>query len=136
MVTEETGATNPMIIVSVLMVFVVAMTLSAVSAKSVTFKLNKKYQYKDLKNGDTIECVYEPSSGGQYDKGVTVDAVCSKYGDLDYAKHTKLTKLKVWFKKNGKVIKRSSSKVRYDSIRVKLVKGYTPYKVKAYYKKK
>ena len=125
-----------LLIVSVLAVFVVAMSLSAVSAKSVTLKITKKMNDKKLKNGDTIQYAYETKYGRQYDPGVTVEALCYKYGDLDSAKHTKLKKATVWFKKNGKVIKRSSSKVRYDSITVKLVKGYKAYKVKVYYKNK
>ena len=130
-----------LLIVSVLAIFVVAMSLSAVSAsktKSTTFKIAKNAKYWKNVKGDTIEYFYEPQQGMQYDPGVTVEALCLKYGDLDDAKHVKLKKATVWFKKNKgkKKIKRSSSKVRYNSINIKLVKGYTPYKLKVWYKVK
>lgn len=75
-----------LLMVSVLVVFVVAMSLSAVSAKSTTFKIAKNAKYHKNVKGDTIEYFYEKYSGRQYDKGVTVEALCLKYGDLDDAK--------------------------------------------------
>ena len=133
-----------LIIVSVLAIFVVAMSLSAVSAsktKSTTFKIAKNAKYWKNVKGDTIEYFYETQKGMQYEPGVHVEALCLKYGDLDDAKHVKLKKATVWFKKNKnkkgkKKIKRSSSKVRYNTISINLVKGYKPYKLKVWYKVK
>lgn len=134
------------LIISVLAIFIVAMSLSTVSAsktKSVTFKINKDFKNKNLKNGDRIEYAYEFRDGMQWgDKGVTIATF--KYNSLDPAKHTKLKKATIWFKKTSKnkgkkKIKRSSSNTSYyfsDTIHINLVNGYKPYKLKVWYKNK
>lgn len=128
-----------LLIISVLAIFVVAMSLSAVSAsktKTKTFKIKDKYaHYSDLKNGDVITYIYATSSGPDFFKGVNVLAMSND--GPDPAKHTKIVKAKVWYKKKGKIIKRTSKKLWHNTILViKLVKGYKPYKLKVWYKTK
>ena len=66
----------------------------------------------------------------QYKKGVYVQM------GYDYA-HTKLVKAKFYFKNKltGKVITKTSSKVDYGTwIKVKAVKGYSPYRATVWYR--
>lgn len=71
------------------------MSLSAVSAsktKTMTFKIkDHEIHAKKLKNGDSIQYLYENKKGQQYPPGVFIEAMCFKYG-LDNAKHTKIIK--------------------------------------------
>ena len=62
---------------------------------------------------------------------------CSS-GGLENPKHTRLVKAKFYFKnkKTGKVITKTSKKVKYNEIVVKPVKGYSPYKAVVWYKDK
>lgn len=57
-------------------------------------------------------------------------------GGLTDAKHTKLLKAKYYFKSKstGKVITKTSKKVKYDGIVIKPIKGYVPYKATVWYK--
>ncbi len=89
---------------------------------------------KKLKNGDYIDTVYE-TEYRQYDPGVYAQA---NGGGLTNAKHTKLLKAKFYFKnkKTGKIITKTSKKVKYSTIKVKPIKGYTPYKATVWYKEK
>lgn len=127
------------LIMSLLVLFVAAISLSAVSASNVktkTIKISKKNNdvLKKLKNGDTLRVVYAPTDS-EFDRGVNVLAVDYNNGDIDNAKHTKLTKVKVHFK-NNKKIKVKTYKVKNNFINVKLIKKYTPYKVIILYKNK
>lgn len=127
------------LIVSLLVLFVAAMSLSAVSASSIktkTLKIDKKTNVGtvDLKNGDTLQAIYAPTNG-QYDKGVNVLAACYKRG-IDNPKRTTITKVKVYFKKGSKVKTKVSTKIKYDFVKINLIKGYTPNKVKIWYKTK
>ena len=72
---------------------------------------------------------------GEFDRGVTAFAACYKDGELGDAKKTKITKVKVYFKKNKK-IKVTTKKVKKNFVKINLIKGYTPYKVKIWYKNK
>ena len=87
---------------------------------------------KKLKNGDHIDTVYE-TKYRQYYPGVYVEATG---GGLSYPKHTKLLKAKYFFKnkKTGKIITKTSKKVKYYSIVIKPIKGYVPYKAKVWYR--
>ena len=133
-----------LLIISVLTIFVVAMSLSAVSAsktKSISFKIKSDQKFcekeKKLKNKDWIGYYYSTISNSDLDRGISVHTRIDS--ELDYPKHTKLVKATVWFKKKGKIIKKSSSKVYYGGlpgISIKLVKGYKPYKLKVWYKNK
>ncbi len=90
------------------------------------------FPIKRLKNGDYINTVYE-TKYRQYDPGVYVQ--CSS-GGLENPKHTKILKAKFYFKnkKTGKVITKTSKKVRYNEISIKPVKGYSPFKAQVWYR--
>ena len=90
------------------------------------------FPVKKLKNGDYIDTVYE-TEYRQYYPGVYVE---STGGGLTPAKHTKLIKAKFYFKNKatGKVITKTSSKVKYSAIVVKPIKGYSPYKATVWYR--
>ena len=92
------------------------------------------FPIKKLKNGDYINTVYE-TKHIQYNPGVYVQ--CSS-GGLENPKHTKLLKAKFYFKnkKTGKIITKTSKKVKYNEIVVKPIKGYSPYKAVVWYKDK
>lgn len=92
------------------------------------------FPIKRLKNGDYINTVYE-TKYRQYDPGVYVEL---SSGGLELPKHSKLVKAKFYFKnkKTGKVITKTSNKVKYQYIKVKPVKGYSPYKATVWYKDK
>lgn len=87
---------------------------------------------KKLKNTDRIYTVYE-TKHKQYDPGVYI--IC-KSKEMEKQKHTKLLKAKYYFKnKNtGKIITKTSSKVTHNSIIIKPIKEYTPYKATVWYK--
>ena len=87
---------------------------------------------KRLKNGDNIFTVYE-TEYKQYSPGVFVQ--CSSDG-LNSAKHTKVLKVKFYFKnkKTGKVITKTSKKVRYNGVSIKPIKSFSPYKAKVWYR--
>lgn len=92
------------------------------------------FPQKKLKNGDRLYTVYSDRYA-QYTPGVYVEA---RLSGLENPQHTKLVKAKFFFKnKNtGRVITKSSSKVRWDTIKVSPVSGYSPYKVKVWYRDK
>lgn len=87
---------------------------------------------KTVKNGDYISTVYSRGSH-HYPGGVYVMSSSSSW---EAPKHTKLLKAKIYFKnkKTGKIITKTSKKVKYYSIIVKPVKGYSPYKAKVWYR--
>ena len=87
---------------------------------------------KKLKNGDYINTMYE-TKYRQYYPGVYVEA---RLSGLEYPQHTKLIKAKFYFKnkQTGKIITKTSNKVKYDTIKVKPIKGYSPYKAKVWYR--
>ena len=92
------------------------------------------FPIKKLKNGDCIDTVYA-TEYKQYNPGVYVEL---SGGGLTPEKHTKLVKAKFYFKnkKTGKIITKTSKKVKYSSIKVKPIKGYSPYKATVWYKEK
>ena len=115
--------------------------ISVVVLKKGTHKINiriddptVKFPIKKLKNGDRISTVYE-TEYRQYNPGVYVE---SYYKDLDNAKHTKLVKAKFFFKnkKTGKIITKTSKKVRYGTIVIKPISGYSPFKATVWYRDK
>ena len=89
---------------------------------------------KKLKNGDRIYTVYS-SEYKQYNPGVYIE---SSAGGREYPKHTKLIKAKIFFKnkRTGQVITKVSSKVRYHTIKVNMIRGYSPYKATVWYRDK
>ena len=92
------------------------------------------YPSKKLKNGDRIYTVYS-SEYKQYNPGVYIE---SSAGGREYPKHTKLIKAKIFFKnkRTGQVITKVSSKVRYHTIKVNMIRGYSPYKATVWYRDK
>ena len=120
-------------ILVVLSVFVIGLTMGSACAATKTLKLHKNaYSTKKGYGGDQI-VVYYSTVNRQYSKGVSVEAM----HDGDTAYHTKIKKIKVYFKnkKTGKVITKTK-KASYNWASVGLKKGYKPYKVKVYYKRK
>lgn len=91
--------------------------------------------FKKLKNGDKLDTLYDTGEDSSY-TGVSLMA---SYGNNPAgAHHTKLMKAKFFFKnkKTGKIITKTSKKVKDNIIKVKPVKGYTPFKVNVWYKDK
>jgi len=90
---------------------------------------------KILKNGDAIAGYVEYRGNMQFGKGVGVTAwyVGNGYnGDIE-PHHTKLVKVKFFFKnKNGKVITKTV-KGSSAHISTKLINGYTPYRATVWY---
>ena len=120
-------------ILVILTVFILGMTMGAACAATKTLKLKQNaFTSKKGYGGDTIYAYYS-TVNGQYSKGVSVEAMHE--GDVAY--HTKLKKIKVYYKnkKTGK-IKTKTKKASYGWASVGLKKGYRPYKVKVYYKRK
>ena len=89
-----------------------------------------------LKSGDAIAGYVEYSGNMQFDKGTGVTTWYvgnGNNGDLE-SHHTKLVKVKFFFKnKNGKV-KTKTVKGNGAHISTNLIKGYTPYKATVWYK--
>lgn len=89
-----------------------------------------------LKSGDAIAGYVEYSGNMQFDKGTGVTTWYvgnGNNGDLE-PHHTKLVKVKFFFKnKNGKV-KTKTVKGNGAHISTNLIKGYTPYKATVWYK--
>ena len=87
---------------------------------------------KKLKNGDYIDTMYE-TEYRQYNPGVYVELTG---GGLTPAKHTKLIKAKFYFKNKitGKIITRTSNKVKYDTIKVSPINGYSPFRATVWYR--
>lgn len=92
----------------------------------------KAFLKKSLKNGDNVNTRYE-SKGSAKERGVYLQFMRGSSG----AKHTKVLKVKVFFKnKNtGKVIVKTRTKID-DVLFVKQVKGYSPFKATVWFKHK
>lgn len=91
---------------------------------------------KIFKNGDAMAGYVEYSGNMQFDKGTGVTAwyVGSGYnGDIE-PHHTKLVKVKFFFKNNKGKVKTKTVKGTGGHIFTKLIKGYTPYKATVWYK--
>lgn len=89
-----------------------------------------------LKNGDAIAGYVEYSGNMQFDKGtgVTTWYVGNGInGDLE-PHHTKLVKVKFFFKNKKGKVKTKTVKGNSAHISTKLIKGYTPYKATVWYK--
>ncbi len=91
--------------------------------------------HKKLKNGDHIGTAYDGTARGAEKVIHIYISGPSKLGD---SKHTKVTKVKLYFKnkKTGKVISKSPRKINSDSIQMKALNGYAPLKVSVWYKDK
>lgn len=89
-----------------------------------------------LKSGDAIAGYVEYSGNMQFDKGtgVTTWYVGNGInGDLE-PHHTKLVKVKFFFKNKKGKVKTKTVKGNSAHISTKLIKGYTPYKATVWYK--
>ncbi len=114
-----------------------------VSTKQATVKI---YNFKPgvlwgpksliLKNGDAIAGYVEYNGNMQFDKG---SGVTSWYigtgvnGDIE-PHHTKLVKVKFFFKNKKGKVKTKTVTGNGGHIRTDLIKGYTPYKATVWYK--
>lgn len=128
------------------LVIVCAASAQGVSAAK-TSKTNVKiYNFKPgvlwapkavkLKSGDAIAGYVEYSGNMQFDKGtgVTTWYVGNGYnGDLE-PHHTKLVKVKFFFKNKKGKVKTKTVTGNSAHISTSLIKGYTPYKATVWYK--
>ena len=125
------------IILLILAMAVIGFTMSSVSAASTTVKVGKS---KNLGYHDKLSSYYALKDG-QDSKGVHLNLYYHTVDDGDdMGGHTyRLTKAKFYYKnKNGKVITRvskSNGVRKYNHLYSKKIKGYTPYKIKVYYRK-
>ena len=91
---------------------------------------------KILKNGDAIAGYVTYTGNMQFEKGtgVTTWYVGSGYnGDID-PHHTKLVKVKFFFKNSKGKVKTKTVKKNSVHISTKLINGYTPYKATVWYR--
>lgn len=91
-----------------------------------------------LKNGDAIAGYVTYTGNSQFDKGTGVTAWyigSGNNGDM-LPHHTKLTKVKFYFKNAKGKIKTKTATGAGGHIRTDLIKGYTPYKALVYYQAK
>lgn len=98
--------------------------------KTITVKADK---YKKV-FGEYLYCFAK----GQDGIPVKKPAVSVTSNGIDKAKKTKLVKAKMYFKnkRTGKIIARTSSKVKYDAISFKLPSGYKVHSDKVWYRYK
>ena len=140
------------IILVFILIFAAAM-ICAVSAEGVSAAKTSKatvkiYNFKPgvswaplalkLSNGDAIAGYVEYTGNMQFDRGTGVTSwyVGTGYnGDLE-PHHTKLVKVKFFFKNSKGKVKTKTVKGSSAHISTKLIKGYTPYKAKVWYKTK
>ena len=137
-----------LLIILAALLFIVAVSAEADSAAKTTTKKTtvKIYNFKPgvmwgpkavkFKNGDAVAGYVEYNGNMQFSKGTGVTSWyigCGIDGDME-PHHTKLVKVKFFFKdKNGKV-KTKTVKGNGAHIRTDLIKGYTPYKATVWYK--
>lgn len=133
-----------LILIAALLVVCVA-SAQSVSAAKTSKTTVKIYNFKPgvlwapkaviLKSGDAIAGYVEYSGNMQFDKGTGVTSwyVGSGYnGDIE-PHHTKLTKVKFFFKNKKGKVKTKTVKGTGAHIYTKLIKGYTPYKATVWY---
>ena len=98
--------------------------------KTVTVKAGKHKKVF----GERIDCNIKDQDGS-IRKKPSVMITCN---GIDMPKHTKLLKAKMYFKnkRTGKIITKTSSKVKWSAITFKLPANYKVYKVKVWYKYK
>ena len=135
-----------MIIILIAALLVVcAASAQSVSAAKTSKTTVKIYNFKPgvlwapkavkLKSGDAIAGYVEYSGNMQFDKGTGVTSwyIGSGYnGDIE-PHHTKLTKVKFFFKNKKGKVKTKTVKGTGAHISTKLIKGYTPYKATVWY---
>lgn len=144
---------NKKIIIILLILIAALLVIGVASAKSTTktskvtvkihnFKPGVSWGPKAVKfkNGDAVAGYVEYKGNMQFDKGTGVTAwyIGSGYnGDIE-PHHTKIMKVKFYFKnKKGKIkTKTVTSKKGTGHLSTKLIKGYTPYKAVVEYKTK
>lgn len=98
--------------------------------KTVTVKAGKHKKVF----GERIDCNIKDQDGS-IRKKPSVMITCN---GIDMPKHTKLLKAKMYFKnkRTGKIITKTSSKVKWSAITFKLPANYKVYKVKVWYRYK
>lgn len=115
------------------------------NTKTVTVKINEFKpgvlwgpKATKFKNGDAIAGYVTYTGNSQFDKGTGVTAwyIGSGVNSDIVPHHTKLVKVKFYFKnnKNAKKIKTKTVTGNSGHIRTNLISGYTPYKALVYYK--
>ena len=90
---------------------------------------------KILKNGDAIAGYVEYKGNMQFGKGTGVTTWYvgnGNNGDIE-PHHTKLVKVKFFFKNNNGKVKTKTVKGNSAHISTKLIKGYVPYKATVWY---
>lgn len=90
---------------------------------------------KILKNGDAIAGYVEYKGNMQFGKGTGVTTWFvgnGNNGDIE-PHHTKLVKVKFFFKNNNGKVKTKTVKGNSAHISTKLIKGYVPYKATVWY---
>ena len=91
-----------------------------------------------LNNGDAIAGYVTYSGNSQFDRGtgvVTWFVGNGMNGDMD-PHHTKLVKVKFYFKNSKGKVKTKTVKGKSSHISTSLINGYTPYKATVWYKTK
>lgn len=116
---------------------VIGLSMSAVSAGSVNLNIkNKKYFTKGIGHSDRISTYYHKGFSAQCDASNIVHVDLYSKNSID-PKYYKLTKAKVYYKYKGKVKTKTYKAGKWGcNICKKVPKGYTPYKVTVWYKKK
>ena len=96
------------------------------------FSSQDKSGKKKLKNGDYLLTNYLTSEGA--DNGMYLFLTGPKAEG--YTKHTKFIKAKFYFKNKytGKIITKTSTNIKRDLVKLKIIKGYTPYKATVSYR--
>ena len=126
-------------------VIICAASAQDVSAVKTSKKTVKIYNFKPgvswapkavkLKNGDAIAGYVEYSGNMQFDKGTGVTTWFvgnGMNGDIE-PHHTKLIKVKFFFKNSKGKVKTKTVRGKSAHISTKLIKGYTPYKAIVWY---
>lgn len=130
-------------------IFIVcAVSAQGVSAAKTSKTTVKIYNFKSgvswapkaikLNNGDAIAGYVTYSGNSQFDRGtgvVTWFVGNGMNGDID-PHHTKLVKVKFYFKNSKGKVKTKTVKGKSSHISTSLINGYTPYKATVWYKTK
>ena len=116
--------------------------VSAAKTSKVTVKINNfkpgvlwAPKAVKFKNGDAIAGYVEYNGNMQFDKGVGVTAWyigSGLDGDIE-PHHTKIVKVKFFFKNAKGKVKKKTVKGTGAHTSTKLIKGYTPYKATVWY---
>ena len=147
MIFNKKNITILLIFIAALFVIVAVSAEADSAAKAPTKKVNVKiHNFKPgvlwapkavmLKSGDVIAGYVSYNGNMMYDKGtgVTTWYVGSGLDSDMEPHHTKLVKVKFFFKNKKGKVKTKTVKGKGAHISTKLIKGYTPYKATVWYK--